>query len=163
MADEQPVYTVMVAGETFYISKAEIDALDIIEKSEGRINLIRNNESINAFLVKWMNDGKYCSLEIDGELFEVYVKTPLEQQMDALGFAATSSHRQQEVKAPMPGLVLSVHVREGQQLRQGDKVLILEAMKMENSIIIQSDAVVKKVLVKNGQPVEKNQVLIELE
>jgi biotin carboxyl carrier protein len=41
--------------------------------------------------------------------------------------------------------------------------LILEAMKMENSISIQTEAVIKKVLVKKGQPVEKNQVLIELE
>jgi biotin carboxyl carrier protein len=70
---------------------------------------------------------------------------------------------QKDVRAPMPGLVLEVSVEVGQKVSEGDRLLILEAMKMENSISIQTEAVIKKVLVKKGQPVEKNQVLIELE
>jgi biotin carboxyl carrier protein len=63
----------------------------------------------------------------------------------------------------MPGLVLDVSVEEGQEVQEGDRLLILEAMKMENSITIHAAAKIRKVLVKKGQPVDKNQILVELE
>jgi biotin carboxyl carrier protein len=63
----------------------------------------------------------------------------------------------------MPGLVLDINVEEGDELAEGQRILILEAMKMENSIVMHTKGRVKKVNVKKGQAVEKNQVLIELE
>jgi biotin carboxyl carrier protein len=63
----------------------------------------------------------------------------------------------------MPGLVLEIAVSEGQQVREGDKVLILVAMKMENSIIINTDATIKRIAVSAGEAVEKGQVLVELD
>jgi biotin carboxyl carrier protein len=58
---------------------------------------------------------------------------------------------------------LEIAVTDGQEVSEGDKLLILEAMKMENSIMIQTNAVIKKVSVCAGQAVEKGQVLVELE
>ncbi len=49
-----------------------------------------------------------------------------------------------EIKAPMPGLVLEISVTDGQAVKEGDRILILEAMKMENSILIHADATIKK-------------------
>ena len=63
----------------------------------------------------------------------------------------------------MPGLVLQIAVQDGQQVNEGDKILILEAMKMENSILVHADAMIKKIIVSAGQAVEKGQVLVELE
>ena len=54
-------------------------------------------------------------------------------------------------------------VTEGQEVKEGEPALVLEAMKMENNIILHGDAKIKKVLVKRGQSVDKGQVLIELE
>jgi len=68
-----------------------------------------------------------------------------------------------DLKAPMPGLVLDVLVKEGQQIKKGENLLVLEAMKMENNLKALSDAVVKKVNVGKGARVEKNEILIELE
>ena len=68
-----------------------------------------------------------------------------------------------DVKAPMPGLVVEVPVVVGQTVAKGDKVLILEAMKMENVIKAVGDGVVKAVHASQGQPVEKGQLLIEME
>jgi len=59
--------------------------------------------------------------------------------------------------------VLHVSVTEGQEIKEGEPVLVLEAMKMENSIVLHGDAKIKKILVKTGQSVEKGQVLVELE
>ena len=63
----------------------------------------------------------------------------------------------------MPGFVLQVAVKEGDEVNEGDRILILEAMKMENSIMIHAAAKIKKVKVKAGQAVDKGQVLVELE
>jgi biotin carboxyl carrier protein len=60
-------------------------------------------------------------------------------------------------------LVLEVSVTDGQEVHDGDRIAILEAMKMENSIIVHVNATIKKVMVAAGQAVEKGQVLVELE
>ena len=60
----------------------------------------------------------------------------------------------------MPGLVLRVTANEGQAVNKGDTLLVLEAMKMENSIKSPGDGLVSKIMVKPGQAVEKNQLLV---
>jgi biotin carboxyl carrier protein len=62
----------------------------------------------------------------------------------------------------MPGLVLNVMVEEGQKIKKGDAILVLEAMKMENILKATSEGEVKKILVKKGDKIEKNQVLVSL-
>ena len=107
--------------------------------------------------------GKQVQLEIDGEIFDITIKDELDTMLDKMGFNTTSSRHIKEIKAPMPGLVMEVAVIEGQEVLEGDKILILEAMKMEHSIIIHANATIKKILVKTGQAVEKGQVLVELD
>jgi biotin carboxyl carrier protein len=63
----------------------------------------------------------------------------------------------------MPGMVLSILVTEGQAIQKGESVIILEAMKMENVLKASEDGVIKSIKVQQGNPVEKNQALIELE
>jgi biotin carboxyl carrier protein len=68
-----------------------------------------------------------------------------------------------EIKSPMPGLVLDILVQPGDVIKKGDQVLVLEAMKMENIIKSQTDAVVKSVPIEKGVAVEKGQVLVKFE
>jgi len=68
-----------------------------------------------------------------------------------------------ELAAPMPGLVRSVNVVDGEAVKKGQTLLTLEAMKMEIRIQAKNDGVVKKLFVKQGQTVEREQVLIEVE
>ena len=67
------------------------------------------------------------------------------------------------VKPPMPGKVVEVHVREGDVVQEGDPLLVLEAMKMQNDLKSAVAGVVKSVKVKDGQNVEATTVLIEIE
>jgi biotin carboxyl carrier protein len=67
------------------------------------------------------------------------------------------------IRAPMPGMVVRIEVEPGQQVSKGQGVAIIEAMKMENELKAETDAVVAKVLVAAGQAVEKGQVLVEFE
>ncbi|HOJ89271.1 MAG TPA: biotin/lipoyl-binding protein [Pseudothermotoga sp.] len=65
-----------------------------------------------------------------------------------------------EIRSPMSGLILKIHVSEGQQVSRGQKLLVLEAMKMENDILSEHDGKVAKILVKEGDTVETQQTLL---
>jgi biotin carboxyl carrier protein len=67
------------------------------------------------------------------------------------------------VKPPMPGKIVSIAIAEGDEVKAGQVLLILEAMKMQNEIVAPSAGLVKKLHVKPGQNVEGKDVLIELE
>ena len=60
----------------------------------------------------------------------------------------------------MPGLVIDVCISEGDKIKKGDKIIVLEAMKMENIIKSPTDGIIKKINVNKGMAVEKNQILI---
>lgn len=66
------------------------------------------------------------------------------------------------VISPIPGLVLTVLVKEGDTINEGDPVLILEAMKMESEIVSTASGTVKKILVKEGASVQEDDGLIEI-
>jgi pyruvate carboxylase subunit B len=63
----------------------------------------------------------------------------------------------------MPGLVLRIEVEPGQLIKPGQGVVTIEAMKMENELRAEVEGTVSRVLVQQGQPVEKGAVLIEFE
>ena len=63
----------------------------------------------------------------------------------------------------MPGLILEINIEEGQEVKENDPLLILEAMKMENVINSPRDGVIKSIAVSQGNTVEKNALLIEFE
>ncbi len=67
------------------------------------------------------------------------------------------------ITAPMPGVVLAVRVKDGDRIRRGQEVCLLESMKMELNIMASTDGVVKKVCVAVGQSVVHGTVLIEIE
>ena len=67
------------------------------------------------------------------------------------------------IKSPLPGTILSIAVTKGQSVKRGEKLLVLEAMKMENDILAEKDGIVAKVLVDRGATVQEGQTLIVLE
>ena len=67
------------------------------------------------------------------------------------------------IKAPMPGLILEINVSVGQEVKENDPLLILEAMKMENCFLSPRDGVIKSIAVEKGNAVDKGQLLIEFE
>ena len=65
--------------------------------------------------------------------------------------------------APMPGKIVSIYVKNGQKIKTGENLLILEAMKMENLITATKDTKIKKINVKVNDAVEVDQILIEFD
>lgn len=147
----------------FTVTLEELQSIDIIQTSPAEFNLIKDHRSITGKVRASDVTGKKLQVEIEGEIFQVEIKNSLDQMLEKMGFGVGSNKRATDIKAPMPGLVLKVSVTEGQEAKEGEPVLILEAMKMENSILLNSAAKIKKIHVKSGQVVEKGQVLVELE
>ena len=80
-----------------------------------------------------------------------------------MGIDEVAGKRINDIKAPMPGMVLHVMVQNGQPIKKGDAIVVLEAMKMENILKSPSDGTIKNILVVTGDKVEKNQVMVNFE
>ncbi len=150
-------------GYEFAFTPEEVDAIDIVKKNTATFNIIQNNRSVNAKIIQANSTAKKQTIEIEGEHFEVEITDELDETLQQMGFGITAGKQLKEIKAPMPGLVLQIDVTAGQLVAAGDTLLILVAMKMENSIIIPAHATIKKIAVVAGQAVEKGQLLVELE
>lgn len=66
------------------------------------------------------------------------------------------------VKAPLPGLIVDVKVREGEKVKAGQIIVVMEAMKMENQIQATTDGTVKKIFVKKGDNVAEGNAMVEI-
>jgi biotin carboxyl carrier protein len=163
MTDKNISYKVKANEFEFSFSKEDIEDVDLIKRSNTNVNVITNNRSVNAEILNADPAAKKITVESDGEIFEVEIKDELDLVLEKMGFDKTSSKVIKDIKAPMPGLVLEISVTEGQEVAEGDKILILQAMKMENSIMTHTNAKIKRIAVKAGQAVEKGQVMVEFE
>ena len=83
--------------------------------------------------------------------------------IDEMGYSKASMKSLNSVFAPMPGVIIDSKIQEGDFVKEGDSLFILEAMKMENAIICSKDAYIKHVSYKVGDAVEKGKLLIEFE
>ena len=147
--------TIQVNGEDFQ--------WDMLKLSDRAYHLIYQNQSYEVEVVEADYEQKTFRLKINDKLVELNAKDRFDLLLEEMGMSDLASQKISDVKAPMPGLIFDILVKPGDPIEKGQKVLILEAMKMENVIKSPTDAVVKEVKIKKGQNVEKNQILLELE
>lgn len=148
-------------GDKVLIDGSE-KVLDILTIQDGKfLHLMYNNHSYLFEILSFDKDTKTFKIGFDGRSYEIGVKDRFDQLLHSMGLDKVSKPKVNEVKAPMPGLVLSIKVQENQEIKKGDPILILEAMKMENIIKSPVDGVIKQILVSEKQPVDKNQALIQ--
>ncbi|MBL0741843.1 biotin/lipoyl-containing protein [Chryseolinea lacunae] len=136
-------------------------AWDLAKISEGRFHIQVDRKGYNAEVVAVEKETKSFSFKINGRIYTVALKDKFDLLLEQMGMNSSAGAKVNHVKAPMPGLIIDLRVKEGDTVKAGDPLLILEAMKMENIIKASGDSVVKTVKVKKGESVEKNQVLIE--
>jgi biotin carboxyl carrier protein len=136
---------------------------DLIEFRENTFHVIKDNKGYTAVLVSFNAEEKTMVINVNGNDYEISIKDRNDLLLQQLGIAVKSSSVVQFIKAPMPGLIINISVAEGTEVKKGDTLLILEAMKMENVIKSPRDGKVKKVNVQLKNAVEKNQVMLEFE
>jgi biotin carboxyl carrier protein len=135
----------------------------------------------NKYDVKILDvDDNIAEIEVNGTLYKVEVdrkisttKTP--KLIRSVAVPSTESVPSQlktsapslpkgagHIKSPLPGVILDVHVKEGDKVMPGSKLITLEAMKMENNINADKPGVVKSLKVKKGDSVLEGDILIEI-
>lgn len=134
---------------------------DIIKVRDGVYHLIKDKESYNLEVVKHIPEEKKLIVKINNTVYHLDVKDKYDDLLHSLGLDSLASKKVNDIKAPMPGMVLNVLVTEGQEVKKGDPLIVLEAMKMENILKSPSDGTVKKIAINKGVAVEKNQLLIQ--
>ena len=135
--------------------------LDLINISASEAHILYQNQSYNVEVIEANQQDKTCKIKVNGTIYQTKVEDRFDQLLKNLGMDNLTSNKVLEIKAPMPGLVLKVLVNVDTEVKKGDNLLILEAMKMENILKSTTDGIVSKVLVKQGDKVEKNQILIQ--
>lgn len=124
-------------------------------------HIIRNGKSYRLEVIAALHKEKKFVLKINGLKQEIQLKDRYDLLLEKLGMADMANQKINQVKAPMPGLILDIKVSEGSEVQKGDPIMILEAMKMENILKSPGEGVVKAIKVKKGDSVEKNQLLIQ--
>ena len=149
-------------NDTFDFSADAIQSVDAIADAPGSFHLLIDNRRVRADLLERDVRNKIYVFRINGARYRVQLADAYDRMVDQMGLAADTGQVANDITAPMPGLVLSVAVQDGQEVSKGDTLLILEAMKMENVIKAPADATIGKVVAQQGQAVEKGALLIEL-
>lgn len=94
-------------------------------------------------------------LKVNSVKFSLQLKDKYDELLHTLGLDNLATKKVNEIKAPMPGMVLKVLVNEGDEVKKGDALLVLEAMKMENILKSPTDGIIKKIAAVKGVAVEK--------
>jgi len=136
---------------------------DFVKLGDDTFHVVHQDQSFTIEVVKADYQEKNFRLKINGEIHDYTAKDRMDLLLEKMGMSSTASVKVNLVKAPMPGLIVSIKTEVGQKVAKGDILLILEAMKMENVIKSPTDATIKTIKVKQGENVEKNKVLIEFE
>ena len=129
-------------------------------KSQPVFSLIVDGKSYEAYVYQGEE-----SLEIlvKGRLYHSRVEDERERRLRAASGGSKVADGIFYLKAPMPGLIISVAVEEGQEVKEGDVLLILESMKMQNELKSPKDGIVGKIQVADGDSVEQRQKILSVE
>ncbi len=153
-------YSVDKTAEGLFINDHKINA-DVKQLNATTWHIINNLQSYNVEMVSFNPADKTAEIKVNNNIYTVAAKDQFDLLLEKLGLSSLNATKISELKAPMPGLVLKVFVTEGAEVKKGDNLFILEAMKMENIIKSPDDVTVKTVKIKPGDKVEKGQVLLQ--
>ena len=123
-------------------------------------SLLIDGRSYEAYVDEG-DDGAWQVL-MRGDLFSVTVEDEREKRLRAAAGGAAGAAGEFHLKAPMPGLIVAVPVAEGQPVKKGDILVVLESMKMQNELKCPREGTVQRVRVKAGETVEHHQPLISV-
>lgn len=98
-----------------------------------------------------------------GRLYPVKVEDEREKRLRAAAGGGVAETGEFHLKAPMPGLVIAIPITEGQEVKRGQVLLILESMKMQNELKAPRDGKVSRIKVRPGESVEQKQALLSVQ
>jgi biotin carboxyl carrier protein len=144
----------------FEFDETIISKLDVSKISNKKFHVLQNNTPFKTEITETNFNQKSYQVKVNNNTYNINIISDLDVLIKKMGFEIGSTKTVNDIKAPMPGLILDISVKIGQEVNEDDPLLILEAMKMENVITSPRQGVIKSISVKKGDAVEKNQLLI---
>lgn len=153
-------YSVEVIDEKHVIVNGKLYEVDFEAVSGQPVySLILDGKSHESYIAR--GDENWEVL-LRGRLYPVTVEDEREKRLRAAAGGGVAESGEFILKAPMPGLVVAVPVSEGQEVKKGQVILILESMKMQNELKAPRDGIVQRIKVKAGESVEQKQTLLSV-
>ena len=134
---------------------------DIVQLTDRTFHILHQHQSYNAEVLDLNPAQKSVRLKINNHIHEVQLKDRFDLLLEKMGISNAATPKTTDLKAPMPGLIVGINVQPGDAVGKGDTLLILEAMKMENSLKAPGNTTIKAIRTAQGDRVEKGQVLVE--
>lgn len=151
-----------IVNEHLEIDAESLLSGTIIHQNGDEYRFLYNEKLYDIRVMGFDAESKTWQMKVNGFRLKVQRTDKLDQLIQKLGFNKPPKMALKEVLAPMPGLVKEVFIKDGDQVKTGDNLFILEAMKMENIIKAAGDGVITYVAVRQGDKVEKNGLLAKL-
>ena len=123
-------------------------------------SLLVNGQSYEVWVCR---NGENYEVVLNQRRYGVTVESERARLLKSLSSVRQKREQAEEIRAAMPGLVVRVEVKEGDQVRAGDGLIIVEAMKMENELRAPRPGVIKRVFVQQGTTVDQGQTLVLIE
>ena len=134
--------------------------VDIVMTENGVCSILHNGKSYNAELVRG-DGGKKYKVNARFSSFDVEI---IDNQAKYLRMRKKEDNSQDnKISSPMPGKVVKIMVKEGDEVSAGDTVIVIEAMKMQSNYKVNCDCTIKNILVNEGDTVNGDQTLITLD
>lgn len=159
---DDKIFSISVDNGQFEID-GEAFPTDIQKIGPGRFHIISNHKTFLVEVISNDNKSKNYKIKVNGTVYPIQVADKMDALLKKMGIDTSSEDRTIDINAPMPGLILEIAVKPGEKVNPGDKLLVLEAMKMENIIKSPGEAVIDQVKVNVGESVEFGQTLMNFE
>ena len=150
-------------GTPIDVTESDLTNLDAIAIGNSKFHILKEHKSHEAEIISSDFIAKKYTVKVNNTTYEVAISDALDILIQSMGIERGRTKVINAIKAPMPGLILEISVSIGQEVKENDPLLILEAMKMENSFLSPRDGVIKSIAVEKGNAVDKGQLLIEFE
>ena len=132
---------------------------DVVMVEEGVYSIIIDNQSHNIELIR--TDNKNYLLNTYSKSYNVEIVDAESKYLKSR--KRDDGHEEAVISSPMPGKIVKVLVKVGDQVKAGDTVIIVSAMKMESEYKVKKDRLIKEIKVKEGDTVQANQPLVIIE
>jgi biotin carboxyl carrier protein len=147
----------------FDFKNESISQLDAVSTETNKFHILHQNLPYKAEIVSCHFNEKKYTVKVNNNIYHIAISNPLDTLIKEMGFEAGITKQVNDIKAPMPGLILEISVVIGQTVKENDDLLILTAMKMENSILSPREGIIKNIAISVGDSVVKGDLLIEFE
>lgn len=135
--------------------------LELVHVSDTHKRVYAKGNIYNIIVLNPANADGEIELLLNQKRVNVNVSSPLDELLKSMGLDNALEVKVTNLSSPMPGLVIKSSVNVGDEVKKGDPLMVLEAMKMENVLKATADVTIDKINVKAGEAVEKGAILIE--